>query len=230
MDSCISNCATCLKVNFSLFKGLREDELKILNEGRIKLFINKGDYLYKEGETPKGLICLTEGKVKLSKAGKIEDEFIVGLHKPVDFVGFDDLMGNREYSSSAIALEDVALCLIDNKNLFKVIKNNAEFALTIIQDFSKKAEDLKEKLLNLTQNQIEERLAFALNELIAFYGFEKDGETLAVQIKRREIAAISNMNTANVIRTLAKFKEEKIIDTVKKNIIILDHEKLLSLL
>jgi CRP-like cAMP-binding protein len=230
MDQCIGNCTTCLKVNFSLFKDLSEDELNILNEGRVKLFFNKGDFLYKEGATPKGLLCLNEGKVKLSKSGKIEDEFIVGLHKPVDFVGFDDLMGNRNYTTSAIALEDVALCLIAKKNLFKVIKNNSEFALNIIQDFSNKTENFKEKLITLTQNQIDERLAYALNELIEFYGFEKDGKTLAVRIKRKEIAAISNMNTANVIRTLAKFKKEKIINTFKKTIIISDRDKLLDIL
>jgi CRP/FNR family transcriptional regulator, polysaccharide utilization system transcription regulator len=230
MESCKSNCATCLKVNFSLFKGLSESELTILNEGREKLFFDKGEVIYKEGATPQGLLCLTEGKVKLSKVGKIENEFIVGLHKPVDFIGFDDLLGGRNYTSSAIALENVALCLIDKKNLFRVIKDNSDFALKIIQNFSEQVESYKEKLINLTQKQIDERLAFALNELIEFFGFEKDGKTLAIQIKRREIAAISNMNTANVIRTLAKFKEEKIIDTVKKSIVILDKDKLLSLL
>lgn len=230
MEPCISNCATCLKANFSLFKGLSESELTILDKGRVKLFFDKGDFLYAEGAMPKGLLCLTEGKVKLTRAGKIENEFIVGLHKPVDFVGFDDLMGNRNYTSSAIAIEDVALCLIKKEHLFKVIGLNPEFALKIIQELSGRLANIKEKLLNLTQKQIEERLAFALNELIDFFGFEKDGKTLAIQIKRREIAAISNMNTANVIRTLAKFKEEKIIDTVKKSILILDQNRLRSLL
>ena len=230
MEMCVSNCATCLKANFSLFKGLSEAELTILDKGRKKMFFDKGEFLYKEGATPEGLLCLTEGKVKLSKAGKIENEFIVGLHKPVDFVGFDDLLGNRNYTSSAIALENVSLCLIKKEHLFKVIKNNAEFSFKIIQNFSNQVESFKEKLINLTQKQIDERLAFALIELIEFFGLENDGKTLAVKIKRREIAAISNMNTANVIRTLAKFREEKIIDTIKKNILILDLKKLQSLI
>jgi len=111
-----------------------------------------------------------------------------------------------------------------------VIKKNPEFAFKIIQELSEQVESFKERLLNLTQKQIEERLAFALNELIEFFGFEKDGKTLAIQIKRREIAAISNMNTANVIRTLSKFKKDKIIDTEKKSILILDRNKLTRLL
>jgi len=104
MEQCLGNCVTCLKANFSLFKGLSDEDLAIVNNGRTKLFFDKGDFLYKEGVTPNGLLCLTEGKVKLSRTGKIENEFIVGLHKPVDFIGFDDLMGNRNYSSSAIAI------------------------------------------------------------------------------------------------------------------------------
>lgn len=222
MDLCFGNCVSCLKVNFSLFKNLSKEELGTLNKGRKKFFFKKGEFLYKEGAKPEGLICLSHGKVKLIKKGKIEDEFIVGLQKPVDFVGFVDLMGGRNYTSSAIAMEDVWICVISMENLFSVIKGNAELALNIIQDLSEKAEHFHEKLINLSQSHIESRLAFVLKELVEFYGFQEDGKTLAVQFKRKELAAIANMNTANVIRTLVKFKEKKIIDIKNKKIIILD--------
>src|SRR3989338_8903808 len=121
---CLGNCVGCLKVNLSLFSDLNENELELINRGRDKFYYKKGDVIFKEGSQPLGLNCLSLGKVKLVKAGKIEDEFIVGLFKPVDFIGFDHLMSNSPYSYSAIALEDVNICIIKKENLFGVISKN----------------------------------------------------------------------------------------------------------
>ncbi|MCO6499155.1 MAG: Crp/Fnr family transcriptional regulator [Vicingus serpentipes] len=226
MSECLGNCVGCLKANYSLFKNLNEEELEILNHKRRKYNFSKGDILYKEGEKIRGLICLNEGKVKLVKKGKVEDEFIVSLHKTVDFVGFDDLMFNGKCSSTAIAIEDTSICVIDKEQFFKVIKNNAVLAIEIIANQSEKSILYQDKLINISQSNLVSRLAFAINQLVDFYGFERDNKTLAVQIKRREIAAISNMNTANVIRTLSKFKNEKIIDTEGQKIVVLNPKKL----
>jgi len=226
MSECIGNCVGCLKTNYSLFKNLNEEELGILNSKRRKHNFTKGDILYSEGEKIKGLICLNEGKVKLVKKGEIEDEFIVSLHKTVDFVGFDDLMFDGKCSSTAIAIEDSSICIIDKEQFFKVIKNNAELAIEIIANQSEKSILYQDKLINVSQSNLTSRLAFTINQLIDFYGFEKDNKTLAIQIKRREIASISNMNTANVIRTLSKFKKLKIIDTEGQKIMILNPKKL----
>jgi len=227
---CIGNCVGCSKVNHSLFDDLSDGELKVLNENRKKYNFKKGDYLYQEGDDLHGLICLNQGKVKLVKKGKIEEEFIVSLHKTVDFVGFDDLMSGADASTTAIALNDVSVCIITKEQFFKVIRGNSNLAIKIIENQSQKAIHYQDKLLNIAQSNLSSRLAFALIELIEFYGFEKDGKTLAVQMKRREIAAISSMNTANAIRTLAKFKDEEVIDFDKKKIVILNRQILNSFL
>jgi CRP/FNR family transcriptional regulator len=229
MSLCLGNCVGCSKVNHSLFDELNDDELKVLNFNRTKFFFKKGDYLYKENEQIKGLICLNHGKVKLVKKGNIEEEFIIGFHKPVDFVGFDDLMYDGFCSSSAIALEDVSACIIKKEQFFKVIAENSALALKIISNQSKKSIQYQDKFLNVAQRNLEARLAFSLNQIIEFFGFENDNKTIAVSLKRKEIAAISNMNTANVIRCLSNFKDKKIIDTNGRKILILNHRLLKQL-
>ncbi|MCB9364721.1 MAG: Crp/Fnr family transcriptional regulator [Flavobacteriales bacterium] len=229
MSICIGNCVGCSKVNHSLFDELNDDELKILNYNRTKFFFKKGDYLYKENEQIKGLICLNDGKVKLVKKGNIEEEFIVGFHKPVDFIGFDDLMYNGITSSYAIALEDVSACIIRKEQFFKVIVNNPNLSLKIISHQSRKSIQYQDKFLNVAQQNLESRLAYSLNQIVEFFGFETDEKTIAVSLKRKEIAAISNMNTANVIRCLSNLKKKKIIDTNGRKIIILNYSLLKQL-
>lgn len=218
---CIGNCVGCLKVNLSLFSDLNAKELELINEGRDKLFFKKGDVIFKEGSEPLGLYCLSLGKVKLVKTGKIEEEFITGLFKPVDFLGFDHLMSNSPYSYSAIALEEVEVCVIKREHLFSLISKNLGLASKIIDHLSQKLISQNERLLILTQTKLESRLAYTLLDLINFFGFEEDGITLAVELKRKEVASLSSMNTANVIRVLSHFKQLKIINSKLRKIQIL---------
>lgn len=218
---CLGNCVGCLKVNLSLFSDLNENELELINRGRDKFYYKKGDIIFKEGDQPNGLNCLSLGKVKLVKAGKIEDEFIVGLLRPVDFLGFDHLMSNSPYSYSAIALEEVEVCIVKKEHLFGVISKNVGLATKIIDHLSQKLINQNERLLILTQTKLESRLAYTLIDLINFFGFEADGKTLAVELKRKEIASLSSMNTANVIRMMSHFKKLKIINTKLRKIQIL---------
>lgn len=230
METCLGNCVTCLKVNHSLFNDLSENELEILNLDREKNVFKKGETLYDEGDDVSGLICLNHGKVKVVKKGKIEDEFIVSLHRTVDFVGFDDLMSSKKFSSTAIALEDVSICVIRKHQFLKTINANPELALKIIAVQSEKLIDSQNKLLNISQSNLMSRLAFALLDLVDFFGFKEDGVTLAAPIKRRELASMSSMNTANAIRTLSILKKEGLVGIDKKYIKILNKEQLSRLI
>lgn len=225
-SNCIGNCVGCAKVVHSLFDNLNDNELATLNTNRVKYDYNKGDIIYKEGDLLNGLICLNLGKVKLVKKGNIEDEFIIGLHKPVDFVGFNDLMYNSIASSSAIALEDTSICIIEKKQLFKVVTENSELAFKIISKQAQESISNNIKFLNIAQQNIESRLAFCILQLADFFGYESDNKTISVTLKRKELAALSNMNTANVIRSLSKFKSQNLIDTIGRKIVILNEDKL----
>ncbi len=226
MEHCLGNCVGCLKVNYSLFSDLSEKELETLNLDRNKLFFKKGDVVFHEGALPKGLYCLNHGKVKMIKKGKIEDEFIVALHKPVDFLGFDNLMSNSPYTYTAIALEDVSICVIKKENLFAIIEKNIALGKKIINYLSQKLIEQHERMLVLTQTKMESRLAFTLIDLINFYGYDIDGKTIAVELKRKELASLSSMNTANVIRILSTFNKQKIVKTTLRKIQILSLQSL----
>jgi len=230
MIDCLGNCVTCLKVNHSLFDELSTKELEVLNLYRTRTIIKKGEFLYREGDVMPGLICLNTGKVKLVKQGEIENEFIVSLHKTVDFVGFDDLMSNQLCSTSAIALEDVAVCTIMKEQFLKVIEQNASLALKIIKFQAEQLIDKQNRLINIAQKNLDARLAYTLLHLSDFFCDSKNQQVSIHTFKRRELAALSSMNTANAIRTLTKFKQKGWISIEKKAIIVLDKTQLLSLL
>ena len=64
------------------------------------------------------------------------------------------------------------------------------------------------------------RMADALFWLLDTYGTLPDDATLAVDLKRSDLAALSNMTTANAIRILSAFAKEDLIKTDHRKIMI----------
>ncbi|MGN0210237.1 MAG: helix-turn-helix domain-containing protein, partial [Muribaculaceae bacterium] len=58
------------------------------------------------------------------------------------------------------------------------------------------------------------------------YGLEDDGSTLKIYMAREDLANLSNMTTANAIRTLSAFVAEKLIVVDGRRIRILNEPQL----
>lgn len=214
-----STCMNCLNRRFSLFNDLGFDELSILEENRNRLFFKKGEYIYKEGSKPLGLFCLSEGKIKTTVLSVNGVEQIIALHKPMEFLGFSDLIRDEFCSSNAIALEDCSVCYIPKNEFLSVLAENIGLSIKISRYFASKLEESNRRLTNLTQKHMMARIADTLLLLHEKYGFCGHKQNiLDARLKRSEIAALSNMTTSNAIRILS--------DLAKSAIISLDHRKI----
>jgi CRP-like cAMP-binding protein len=220
-----NNCMICQKKQQSLLKDLSYAELEQLEKARTVIRHKKGEVIFKEGGTTSGLLCLSEGKVKIVSEENGREQ-IVSLCRPVDFINIRALMSNSTYKHSALALENSFLCHIAKDAFLDVISRNSNLSMKLIQKFASELDEADKHFLSMTQKHLRARLADALLKLLDFYGTLSDGKTLNCPLKRSDLAGLSNMNTANVIRTLSAFSKEKIISLDKKKISLNDIEAL----
>jgi CRP-like cAMP-binding protein len=217
-DMCEISCVNCLKRKQSLLAELNFEELSELNINRHVVEYKLGEVIYKEGGKPQGLLCLNKGKVKITRIGVSGNDQIIGLKKPVDFIGFHALMGDFNYMTSAYALEDVSICIIDKSDFFKIISKNSNLAFKIINSLANELKETDLRLVNLTQKHVRARLADALILVHDIYGSYSDNGSLNVSLKRADLAAIANMTTANAIRILSSFSNENLVKVNKRDI------------
>ena len=211
-------CMNCRKKQHSLLSNLSCDELAILNKHKYEVSYRTGETICKEGTKPPGLLCLHKGKVKITRMGVSGNEQIVALKKPVDFIGFRALMGENIFLSSAVALEDTSICILDKNDFFEVIDNNSRLAFKIIQFFADELNEAEKRLVDLSQKHIRARLADALLLASDIYGLSADDNVLNVMLKRADLAALANMTTANAIRVLSSFSKENLIEIDRRKI------------
>ncbi len=219
---------SCTLKKQSLLEGLPYDDLEALNKKRYTVNYVKGEVICKAGAKPLGLICLNEGKVKITMRGVNGVEQIVSLKKSVDFIGFNALMRDDVCLSSAIALGDVSVCVIEKEDFFSIVKKNSELAFKIIRFLAEEVVRLDARIVNLTQKHVQARLAEALLIINDIYGTTTSGN-LAVSLKRADLGALSNMTATNTSRVLSSFAKEKIIELHQKEIKIVNLKALQDL-
>jgi CRP-like cAMP-binding protein len=221
-----NTCMNCTKKERSMLKELSYNELETLENNRLVVDYQRGEVICKEGTMPIGLLCLNEGKVKITRKAHNGIEQIVSLKKPVNFINLRDVINDEPYKTSAVSLDDSSVCVIVQDNFLKVINHNPDLSLKIIHSLAKELDEADTRFANMTQKHLHARLADALLLIYDMYGTLSDGKTLNCTMKRAELAAMSNMTTANVIRTLSGFEKEKLVRLIKKQIKIIDIKRM----
>ena len=219
---CEDSCLNCKRRPLSLLDDLEAEELTILEKDRSSRVYKSGEIIFQAHETSKGLFCLHTGKVKITKSGLFEKPLVTTLKKPVDFLGLKALILDSEYDYTATALEDSVICLLKKSNFLQILETNINFSLKVMRLLANELNTADNRMLNLTQKHMRGRLADALLLLLKEYGTLSDQRTLNIQLKRADLAAMSNMTVANAIRVLSVFTKENLIETSKRQIIIKD--------
>lgn len=221
-----SLCQICIDSPHSLLSELDAQTKQKIIDTTVCISYKKGEIIYQEGNMPMGLLCLVTGKAKIYKEGIGGRIQIVRLAKPIGFIGYRGFFAEEIHIASAEAIEDSIICRIKTELILDIVRTTPDLAMSIIRALATDLGFSNRRTVTLTQKHIRGRLAEALLVLKETYGYESDDCTLKVCLTREDLANLSNMTTANAIRTLSNFATEGIVKLVGKRIKIIDKEKL----
>lgn len=209
-----------------LWNALLPEEKRIVTDNFTIVNYKKNQVIYSEDEEPRNLWCLLKGKVKMYKAGIGDRVQILRLYSPVQYFGYRAYFANERYLSAVAAVEECVIGIVPMKIVERLIRGNINLAMFFIHELSRNLGGSDTKIVSLTQKHIRGRLADALLQLKDNYGLEDDNATLSIYMSREDLANLSNMTTANAIRTLATFADERLIFVDGRKIKILNAEQL----
>jgi CRP/FNR family transcriptional regulator, polysaccharide utilization system transcription regulator len=213
----------CLEGSSSIFKGLNQKDKETLGNQHTLTIFKKNQFLFKEGDKPRGLICLASGKVKVFKDGVGGRGQILKMVRQQGFIGYKSLFSDIPWSVSSIAIEDSAVCIFEKNTFLRILKKNPELSLRLMKVIADELWFSNNRTVSLTQKHIRGRLAESLIILRDTYGYDADGKIIRVSLSREDIANLSNMTTSNAIRTLSNMAAEGVIEIKGRKISILDN-------
>jgi CRP-like cAMP-binding protein len=209
-----------------LWQTLTEEERVFLSEHVEIVRYARNEIIHKDGEQSNYVWMVLQGKVRIYKQGIGQRQQIIRLLKPYDIFGYRAVIADEAYNSSANAFEACVVYRIRGEHFTELIRSNGALCYAVMLMMAKDLAFSEIQTVNLTQKHIRGRLAESLLLLLKNYGYEQDGQTLAMLLPREDLANMSNMTTSNAIRTLSQFAQEGIIGIDGRHIQILDEKEL----
>ena len=223
-------CELCTSRKYSMFADLSEQQVCTISDHKNLISHRKGQILYYEGTKPLGIFCINAGVVKVYKTASNGKEQIVHLAQKGDFLGYAALLGEENYTNSAMIVEDAKICFIPKEAFLNTLLGNTQFFKRVTKQLSHELGVMEEKLTDATQKSIRERLAYVLLHLASSYGIEGgENQKIDLVLSREEIASIVGTATESIIRLLSEFKKDNLIELDGKKIIIKDKRGLARL-
>lgn len=201
---------------------LSDDEKQLVTDHLSLTHFPKNAIIHHEGDRPTYAMLLVAGKIKITRMGNSCRPQILRLLRPYDTFAYRAIISGDTYNSTASAVEPVTALCIPADIFLSLLHSNIQFCFGILQLTASNLARAEKQTLDLTQKHIRGRLADALLDLVDIYGYEEDGETIAASVLREDLAAMSNMITANAIRTLSSFVADGIVTVNGRHITILD--------
>jgi CRP-like cAMP-binding protein/CheY-like chemotaxis protein len=206
--------------------GFLADAKKALNlkdlckDKRVKSLKKKSE-IFSEGDKPSFIYYIDSGEVKTFRFHPDGKELITNLYKKNDFFGFEALLQNADYGDSAVALEDSEIVLIPKNDFLTLLYSQRDVSAGFISLLCRKVTDKETQLLNLAYSSVRQRTAEALLKTSQL----KDQQS-KLNISRDDLAKMVGTAAESVIRVLAEFKEEGLIEVESGKIRIVSPAKL----
>jgi CRP/FNR family transcriptional regulator len=215
-------CQFCPSRSSSLFHHCNQQSLDTLDEHKTTHTYKKGQILFFEGNQPLGLFCVNQGIFKVYKTGVDGKEQIIHLAKPGDFLGYRALIAGESYNATCEAMETSTACLIPKAEFFAVLEQQPDLSRKLLQSLCMELGIAAERLTSMAQKSVRERLAETLLTLYHTFQQSQQSNQIDLLLPREDIANIAGTSTESVIRLLAEFKNDGMIDLNGKKIVIKD--------
>jgi CRP-like cAMP-binding protein len=205
------------------------DELKNLSADRkIKRF-KKKETIYREGEFSNFLYLINKGRVKLTKTDDYGKDLVMDIKTKGNFIGYMALLEGPNHIETATTLEETELALIPKDEFQYLLKKNRDVAHRFIKMLANNVKANEERLLRIAYGSVRERVADTLLKLQAKQNAPGQTEG-SILISREDLAGIVGTAKESLIRTLSEFKQDNLIESIGKEIIIKNKEGLKQLI
>ena len=208
-----------------LFVGLPAADISAIASFIIPKHLAKGDYLFREGDRSEGFYIVQKGVINIHRVSAAGKEQIIHLFRPIESFAEATLATEGGYPADARATESSTVLLVPQKNFVDLLRKRPDLALRMLGSMSQHLRVLVRLLDDLTLKDMETRLA---NWLLNHCPRPLANVPAIVQLDRtkRVLAAEMGATSETLSRTLAKFRDQKLLRVKGDTITVLHPAKL----
>jgi len=214
----------------SILKDLPENLYKKLLANTTEQVYKKGEIIFREGAFPTGIYFISKGRVKKYKVDKESREHIIYLANTGELIGYHAILAQDRYPDFAATLEESKIIFIPKENFLDVLNQSTVLTNRLLKTLSHEFAVLTNSVTLFSHKSVRERMALQLIVLREKYKVDfQQGMTVEINMSRDDLANLVGTARENVIRVLSDFKEEGILETKGRKIMITNVNKLIAI-
>jgi CRP-like cAMP-binding protein len=214
----------------SVIDNLPPDELAILTANMTTHVYNKGEVIFREGAFATGIFFIKVGKAKKYKVDKDGEEQIIYVANTGEIMGYHALLAEERYPDSAAVLEKSEIAFIPKEDFWEVLEKSKILPKRLLKTLSHEFFVLANSVALFAQRSVRERFAIQLVLMREKYKENfTPGMVVEINMSREDLASLVGTARENILRVLKDFKEEGILETKGRKIIVTNLKKLLAI-
>jgi CRP-like cAMP-binding protein len=210
-----------------LFTALDDASASTLRASMKEVKINKGQTLFKEGDSGDRLFVVVEGKLKLGTSSGDGRENLLSILGPGDMFGELSLFDPGPRTATATAVTDSKLLSLANDQVIGWVTAHPEVSLQLLGRLAQRLRRTNEVLADLVFADVPGRVAKAIMDLGEKFGVKKDdGLYVNHDLTQEELAQLVGASRETVNKALADFTTRGWVRLEPRAVVVLDYERL----
>lgn len=207
----IESCLTCGLRDNSIFCGLPDSVLQAFEKIKYTTGYPSDAVLFVEGQSPRGVFVLCQGRVKLSFSSTEGKTLIFKVAEPVEILGLGASLSGRPYDLTAETNGPCQITFVKREDFLRFLKGHNEACFRVAEQLSHKYSTACHEMrwLGLSHSAAE-KVAKLLLEWSSRNG-EHHGQ-FNLPLTHEEMAQMIGTSRETVSRVLADFKHHQIVD------------------
>ncbi len=217
----IEDCLTCPFREERLFCNLSPPAVKKLSSITSTAAYPKGAILFVEGQAPRGVFIICNGRVKLSASSAEGKTLILKVAEPGEVLGLSATISGKPYMLAAEVQEPAQANFIARADFLDFLLEHGEAALRVAQLLSDNYQSALEEIrtIGLSRSAAEKLAKFLLDSSAG--QAQKAGEIrLKLTFTHEEIAEMIGTSRETVTRLFADFKKRQLVQVKGSTLVI----------
>lgn len=202
------------------FSQINQIGIACIDQNKVTLTKERSEFVYRQGEMPKGIYFLKTGLVGLVSVGISGKEHLLRMFKPGQYFGHRSFFAKEPYHASSICLDHCEVEFVAEACIYRLLEVQPELHMNVIQTLARELRDSEEIRISFSEKDVLARTAEALIYL----------EKVSTDHRwtRKELADLLGSTPPTIVRTLQKLETMGLLEQQGKDYEIINYNGLLE--
>jgi CRP/FNR family transcriptional regulator, nitrogen oxide reductase regulator len=216
----------------TLLNALTPDEMETLAQVCRPVYVERGEMIWWSGADVDFFGLAADGFVKMVRSCSSGTDVTMELFGPGQIFGMMGTITRTGCPLSAYAVTNLWYLRMPKRPFLDIYEKNVPLKDHLIRKTALRLHSAVDLMARMSSGRVDERIAAILFILSESYGRTEPGGTtrLDVPLTRQEISEMAGTTVESTIRVMSRWQKDGIIETDRQHVVILDSERLSSIL